>query len=87
VTYEVTLRRAARKQLDAVSGPEYDRLAEAVSALERNPRPSRAKKLSDSGLWRIRVRDFRVVFAIDDEKRLVIVVRVARRNEDTYRNL
>ncbi len=43
--------------------------------------------MAESGLWRIRVGRYRVVYHIDDEKGLVIVVRVAARTEDTYKRL
>ena len=85
--YQVRLRQAVQKQLDKLDELEYVIVAEAISALEQEPRPPGVKKLAGSGLWRIRVRQFRVVYNIDDEERLVIVVRVARRTEDTYRRL
>jgi len=87
VSYQVKLRRAAQKQLDRLVGREYQAVARAVSALEHEPRPKRVKKLAESGLWRIRVGRYRVVYAIDDKQGLVIVVGVARRTEDTYRRL
>ena len=87
MSYQVRLRLAAQKQLDRLSGRDYHAIAEALSALEQNPRPSRVKKLAESGLWRMRVRQYRVVYHINDEQRLVIVVRVTRRTEDTYKRL
>jgi len=62
-------------------------IAEAISALGQEPRPPRGKKLAGSGLWRIRVGQYRVVYNIDDEEHLVTVVRVAKRTEDTYKRL
>ena len=87
MSYQVRLRRAAQKQLDTLVGRDYEAIAKAVSTLEGEPRPRGAKKLAESGLWRIRVGRYRVVYAIDDKQGLVIVVRVARRTEDTYRRL
>ncbi len=87
MSYQVRLRRAAREQLEQLTGRDYERIAQAISTLEQESRPSRVKKLVESGLWRIRVGQYRVVYSIDDRKNLVIVVRVARRTEDTYRRL
>lgn len=87
MSYQVRLRRVAQKQLDIIVGRDYQAVARAISALEQEPRPPRVKKLAESGLWRIRVGRYRVVYAIDDKQGLVIVVRVARRTEDTYRRL
>jgi mRNA interferase RelE/StbE len=85
--YRVSLRRAAQKQLDDLAARDYEAVAKVISALEREPRPRRVKKLAESGLWRVRVGSLRVVYTIDDEAKMVVVVRVARRAEDTYRGL
>jgi len=87
VGYQVRLRRAAQRQLDRLVRRDYQTVAEVISALEREPRPHGIKKLAESGLWRIRVGRYRVVYNINDGEHLVIVVRVARRTEDTYKRL
>lgn len=85
MSYQLRLRRVAQRQLDAITGRDYQAVDRAISALAQEPRPPRVKKLAASGLWRIRVGRYRVVYHIDDKERLVIVVRVARRTEGTYR--
>jgi mRNA interferase RelE/StbE len=87
VDYRVELRRVAQKQLDRLTGRDYETIAKAISSLKQEPRPRRVKKLAESSLWRIRVGQYRVIFNIDDDELLVTVVRVARRTEDTYRRL
>ncbi len=87
MSYQVRLRRAAQKRLDSLTGRDYQAVADTISALEQEPRPPRVKKLAESGLWRVRVGHYRVVYAIDDKESLVIVVRVARRTEDTNKSL
>ena len=87
MSYQIRLRRAAQRQLDKLAQKDYEIIAEAIPALEREPRPRGVKKLAESGLWRIRVGQYRVIYDIDDEEHLVMVVRVARRTEDTYRRL
>ena len=85
--YQVLLRRAAQRQLDKLVKEDYTAVARAISALEDEPRPRGVKKLSESGLWRVRVGRYRVVYSINDEKGLVVLVRVAWRAEDTYKGL
>ena len=87
VRYQVRLRRVVQKQLDKLAEKDDEVVVQAISALEQEPRPSRVKKLAESGLWRIRVGRYRVVYSINDEERLGIVVRVAGRAEDTYSRL
>jgi mRNA-degrading endonuclease RelE of RelBE toxin-antitoxin system len=40
-----------------------------------------------AGMVRLRVGDYRVIYLVLDDERVVIVARVARRNEGTYRGL
>ena len=85
--YQVLLRRAAQRQLDRIPKGDYTAVARVIMVLGEEPRPRGVKKLSESGLWRVRVGRYRVVYSINDEEKLIILVRVARRAEDTYRGL
>ena len=87
MSYAVRLRRSAQKDLDALRGRDYEAIARAVRHLAEDPRPPRVNKLAVRDLWRIRVGQYRIVYSIDDEAQQVPIVRVARRNEDTYRRL
>jgi mRNA interferase RelE/StbE len=58
-----------------------------VAALEDDPRPSGATRLVGADdLWRLRIGDYRVVYAIEDDRLVVIVVRVAGRGK-VYRDI
>ena len=87
MSYQVRLRRVAQKQLDRLVGRDYQAVARVISSLEQEPRPRVVKKLAESGLWRIRVGNYRVVYNINDEESLVTVVRVDKRSEETYKRL
>jgi mRNA interferase RelE/StbE len=58
-----------------------------ILALALEPRPPGVTKLDGSDFWRIRIGDLRVIYAIDDDERLVVVLRAARRSESTYRRV
>ncbi|HEV2006337.1 MAG TPA: type II toxin-antitoxin system RelE/ParE family toxin, partial [Candidatus Limnocylindrales bacterium] len=58
-----------------------------ILALGIEPRPAGVAKLAGTDFWRIRIGDFRVIYAIDDAARLVVVLNVARRSESTYRRV
>jgi mRNA-degrading endonuclease RelE of RelBE toxin-antitoxin system len=53
--------------------------------LALEPRPPGVAKLANFDLWRLRVGDLRLIYAIDDAARVVIILRAARRNEGSYR--
>jgi mRNA interferase RelE/StbE len=79
------LDRQVRKQLDRIHEPDFSRVAAAILDLESEPRPSGCRKLRGIEGWRIRVGHWRVIYHINDRERLVTIVAVKRRREDTYR--
>jgi mRNA interferase RelE/StbE len=80
--YRVLLERAAEKDLARLSSAIYDRVIVAIQVLATDPRPPGCRKLAGSkNDWRIRVGDYRVVYEIADEIRVVRVNRVRHRRE------
>jgi len=63
------------------------RLRGPILALGIEPRPPGSRKLSGTEFWRLRVGDLRIVYLVDDGAPLVVVLRVARRSESTYRRI
>jgi mRNA interferase RelE/StbE len=85
--YRVEIAPAAQRQLRRLPPGEAARLRGPILALAIEPRPPGVVKLAETGFWRLRVGDLRVVYLIDDVEALVVVLRVARRSESTYRRL
>lgn len=84
--YRVDLAPAAARQLKRLPPGDAARLRAPVLALALEPRPPGATRLVGSDWWRIRIGDLRIIYAIDDERRVVVILRAARRNESTYRS-
>ncbi len=87
MAYRVDILPAAQKQMLSLPKEAQITGAGSIDGLATNSRPLRVKKLADTGLWRVRVGQYRIVYVIDDGAQLVTIVRVARRREDTYRRL
>jgi mRNA interferase RelE/StbE len=85
VPYRVDIAPAAARQLRRLSPGDAARLRGPILALGQEPRPTGATRLVDSDWWRLRVGDLRLVYAIDDARRLVVILWAARRNESAYR--
>jgi mRNA interferase RelE/StbE len=80
--YRVLLERAAEKDLARLSSEIHNRIIPAIQALATNPRPPGCRKLAGSKHdWRIRVGDYRVIYEIADEIRVVRINRVRHRRE------
>jgi mRNA interferase RelE/StbE len=83
--YRVDLAPAAQRELRRFPPGDAARLRGPILALAIEPRPFGAAKVVDTAFWRLRVGDLRIVYLIDDAARVVVVLRVARRSERTYR--
>ncbi len=82
--YAVIIARSARKELEALDSPIIERVIARIEALASEPRPAGSRKLRGSGnLWRVRVGDYRIVYGLDDRRRVVDIVRV-RHRRDAY---
>ena len=80
--YRVLLERGAEKGLSRLSTETHARVIAAIRTLAANPRPPGCRKLTGSkNDWRIRVGDYRVVYEIADEIRVVRINRVRHRRE------
>lgn len=84
MSHRVEIQRRARRELDALPARAHERVSRAIEALAMEPRPDGVKKLRGSTQWRIRVGEYRVIYAIFDEDRVVIIEQVTRRTTTTY---
>lgn len=80
--YRVSLKSSAEKEFFRLPDPVSARILPKLKALTTDPQPHGSKKLSGSkDTWRIRVGDYRVIYAIDDQAKTVKVTRIAHRRE------
>lgn len=86
-TYTVQLLPRARRALRQLDRPVQRRIVAALDALATNPRPPDVKALTGQpGELRVRTGDYRIVYEIQDDQLLVLVVRLGHRR-DVYRGL
>ena len=85
VAYALTFARSAQKELERLNDPLRNRVLRRIESLATNPRPSGCRKLEGTDdLWRMRSGDYRVIYSIDDGRRLVDISAVRHRS-DAYR--
>ncbi|HEY8168934.1 MAG TPA: type II toxin-antitoxin system RelE/ParE family toxin [Candidatus Limnocylindrales bacterium] len=84
--YRVELAPAAARELRRLPPGDAASLRGPILALALDPRPRGTLKLKGTDLWRLRIGQLRMIFLVDDVARLVVVLRVARRSERTYRS-
>jgi mRNA interferase RelE/StbE len=83
VTYTVLVLQRAEKDLAALPQDQQTKILLRIRSLGQNPRPRQAKPLSGpyEGLFRLRSRDYRILYQIKDSEITVLVIRVLHRKE------
>ena len=80
--YKVVVSKSASKELSKLPVVANNRIIKAVLSLSDNPRPQGSKKLKGSSEnWRIRIGNYRVVYAIDDDILIVDIRKVGHRKD------
>jgi len=83
--YRVEFTEAALRVLRKLPRNVQRRLVEKAESLQDTPRPNGSKKLeSQVPLYRIRSRDYRIVYSIEDSAVRVVIAMVGDR-KDVYR--
>jgi len=81
--YKVELTPRAQHEVDKLGRVEFERIVAAIRVLVGTPRPLGVRKLRGP-IYRTRVGDWRIIYAVFDKDQLVIVGKITRRSEDTY---
>jgi len=82
VTYRVSLAPSAARELRKFDPDVRRRIQAALDLLATEPRPPAATRLvGGSGEWRVRTGNYRIVYEINDDQLLVLVLRMAHRRE------
>ena len=83
--YKVSLKHSAVKEIEAIpQKKERQRIIRRIGQLASNPRPPGSTKLSGHNKYRIRQGSFRIVYSIEDDELVIVVVKVGNR-KDVYR--
>jgi mRNA interferase RelE/StbE len=80
--YRLTFARSARKELEALDAVLVNRIFPRIEALAKNPRPRNCHKLrGEKNLWRVRVGDYRVIYAVYEREATVDIIAVRHRSK------
>jgi len=81
VRYSLKIKQSAFKELQRLVKKDRSRIVEAVDQLAEQPHVGKLLKGGFSGLRRIRVGNYRIIYEINDGEVLIIVLRIAHRRE------
>jgi mRNA interferase RelE/StbE len=82
-SYSVFIKTSAAKELEAVEPRAVRaRIVRRIQDLAQSPRPSGSQKLAgEAERYRIRQGSYRIVYSVNDERRIVEVVKIGHRRE------
>jgi mRNA interferase RelE/StbE len=84
MTYRIIIPKLVQKQLGDLPQKQRERLISAIRLLVDEPRPSGVKKLKGyDKTYRIRVGDYRIIYKIEDQEKLILVLSSIHR-KDAY---
>jgi mRNA interferase RelE/StbE len=82
MAHRIELSPAAARQLKKIDRAILPQIAAKIDSLASDPRPRNCEKLSGyEGLYRVRVGDYRIIYAVEDRLVLVVVLKVGNRAE------
>ena len=85
--YRMKVKKSAAKSLKKISKPDQKRISKAIDNLADNlPNPNTTKMKGDNPFHKIRVGDYRVVYEIQDDILLILIIKIGHR-KDIYRSL
>ena len=79
--YNVLYTEAFYQSLKPIPKKDVARILRKTRALADEPRPVGSQKLSGQERYRLRQGDYRIIYTIEDDRLVVIVVRVGHRRE------
>jgi mRNA interferase RelE/StbE len=81
--YSISINPSALKELGKLPKATVKKVEKAIDALAEEPRPVGVKKLkaSDEDLYRIRVGDYRIIYSIEEEVKIVDILKIGHRKE------
>jgi len=87
VAYQIEAARSRiKRELRRIPGTDRDRIGKSLSVLRDDPCPAGVVQLQPD-VYRMRVGEYRVIYKVFDDRKLILIGRVARRSENTYKGL
>ena len=85
--YRIEVKRSAAKAIKKIPKPDQKRISEKIDNLAKNlPNPDITKMKGNNPFHKIRVGDYRIIYEIQDDVLLILIIKIGHR-KDIYRNL
>jgi len=82
--YYIEIAEKIEKKFTKIPEKDKERIIEVIDSLSENPRPEGCKKLRGNlrpSLYRIRAGDYRIIYTIQEEVLLILIVEIGHRKD------
>ena len=79
--YRIEIAPAAERQIRKLEATVRPKIFKKIDSLGSNPRPPGMEKLTNTGLYRVRVGDYRIIYDVEDKVTRVLVLKVGDRKQ------
>ena len=87
MSYRIEIKGSAAKALKKIPKASRKRIVEKIDSLaESPPNPDTTKMKGDNPFHKVRVGDYRIVYEIQEDVLVILVIKIGHR-KDIYRNL
>ncbi|HCP32532.1 TPA: type II toxin-antitoxin system mRNA interferase toxin, RelE/StbE family [Candidatus Acetothermia bacterium] len=83
--YRLLVKKSVARDLRAISKKDVRRILKRIETLTVNPCPNGCEKLTDQERYRVRQGSYRIIYEVQDDAFLVVVVKVGHR-KNVYRH-
>mgnify|MGYP001545299432 CR=1 FL=1 len=80
-SYRLVIKKSVAKDLRAIPNKDVARILQRIEVLREDPRPPGCEKLSDLERYRVRQGIYRIIYEVEDDRLVVIVVKVEHRRQ------
>jgi mRNA interferase RelE/StbE len=87
--WNVNYLAEAERQFLRLDRQVQARVGRKIEGLEKEPLPSGAKRIQGTKdpLYRIRVGDWRIIYHLNHDQKIIDIVRIRHRGDDPYKGL
>jgi len=87
LSYRIEIKRSAAKSLKKIPKANRKRIVDKIDSLaESPPNPDTTKMKGNNPFHKVRVGDYRIVYEIQEDVLMILVVKIGHR-KDIYKNL
>ena len=78
-SYKIAFKPSVKKDLRGIPRHDVKRILKSIEGLSENPLPQNARSLTGRDAYRLRVGRYRVIYAIDSEEVVILIIKIGHR--------